>query len=220
MAGGKDSAFVGIGSVLASTDFLCVLCALSGEFPHWFAAERKIEMGEIRSTIDLMMERTRGMTLSAEEQEHLRKERLGKIAKGYRMKLLELPEGADQILEAIENESPEDRELLRELIWAEMVENLPADADILKYLELMEKLPQAESKRLIIGELRGKFKSSLKHQVPDRKKIVLREKKKLAAAGISGSAVVPRIPKTPEPDPEFISALQRCRRELLDQAGG
>ena len=175
-------------------------------------------MGEIRSTIDLMMERTQGMTLSAEEQENLRKERLGKMARGYRIKLLEVPEGAERILEAIKDEPPEDRELLRELIWIEMVENLPSDADILKYLELMDKLPQAESKHSVISELRGAFKAGLKQQVPDRKKIVLREKKKLAAAGISGSAVVPKIPKNPEPDREFISALQKCRRELLKQA--
>jgi len=173
-------------------------------------------MGEIRSTIDLMMERTQGMTLTAEEQENLRRERLGKMAKGYRIKLLEVPEGAEQILEAINGESPEDRELLRELIWVEMVENLPSDADILNYLELMENPPQAESKHAVISELRGTFKAGLKHQVPDRKKIVLREKKKLAAAGISGSAVVPKIPKNPEPDPEFLSVLQRRRRELLD----
>jgi len=174
-------------------------------------------MGEIRSTLDLMMERTKGMTLSAEEQERLRRERLGKMARGYRMKLLEVPEGAEQILQAIEDEPPEDRELLRQLIWVEMVENLPADADILKYLELMEKLPQAESKHSIIAALRGTFKAGLKHQVPDRKKIVLREKKKLAALGISGSAVVPKLPKRSEPDPEFVSALQRSRRELLDR---
>jgi hypothetical protein len=175
-------------------------------------------MSEIRSTIDIMMERTRGMTLSAEEQENLRRERLGKMAKGYRMKLLEVPEGSEQILESIKNESQEDRDLLRELIWVEMAENLPSDADILRYLDLMEKLPQAESKHAFITELRGAFRAGLKHQVPDRKKIVLREKKKLAAAGISGSAVVPRIPKNPEPDPEFVSTLQRCRRELLKPA--
>ncbi len=173
-------------------------------------------MGEIRSTIDLMMERTQGMTLSAEEQENLRRERLGKLAKGYRIRLLEVPEGAEQILEAINDESPEDQELLRELIWVEMVENLSADTDILKRLELMEKLPQAGSKHSIINELRGAFKAGLKHQLPDRKKIVLHEKKKLAAAGISGNAVVPRIPQNPKPGPEFVSALQRYRRELLD----
>ncbi|MGO9121508.1 MAG: hypothetical protein ACLQPD_28350 [Desulfomonilaceae bacterium] len=173
-------------------------------------------MGEIRSTIDLMMERTKGMTLSVEEQDRLKREKLGKQAKGYRMKLLEFPEGAEQILETIMEEPAEDRELLRHLIWIEMVENLPADGEILKYLELMERLPQAGSKRSIMDELRGAFKTGLKHQVPDRKKMVQREKKKLATLGISGSAVIPKIPQNPPPDLEFISILQRCKKELLN----
>ncbi len=175
-------------------------------------------MGEIRSTIDLMMERTKGMTLSAEEQERLKREKLGKQAKGYRMKLLEFPDGSEQILEAVTQEPAEDRELLWQLIWSEMVENLPEDGEILKYLDLMEKLPQAASKHLSMSELRGAFKTGLKHQVPDRKKMVQREKKKLAALGISGSAVIPKISQNPQPDPEFIATLQRCKKELLNPA--
>jgi hypothetical protein len=173
-------------------------------------------MGEIRSTIDLMMERTKGMTLSIEEQDRLKREKLGKQAKGYRMKLLEFPETADQILETIIEEPAEDRDLLRQLIWIEMVENLPSDGEILKYLDLMERLPQAEPKQLIMNELRGAFKTGLKHQVPDRKKMVQREKKKLAALGIAGNALIPKIPQNPPPDPEFISILQRCKKELLN----
>ncbi len=173
-------------------------------------------MGEIRSTIDLMMERTKGMTLSVEEQDRLKREKLGKQAKGYRMKLLEFPEGAEQILETIIEAPAEDRELLRQLIWVEMVENLPADGEILKYLDLMERLPQARSKHAIMSELRGAFKTRLKHQVPDRKKMVQREKKKLASLGISGSAVIPKIPQNPPLDPEFFSVLQRCKKELLN----
>ena len=54
-------------------------------------------MSEIRSTIDIMMERTRGMSLSEEEKESLRKEELGKRAKGFRIKLLDAASEADDI---------------------------------------------------------------------------------------------------------------------------
>jgi len=46
-----------------------------------------------------MMERTRGRPSRQEERQNLRRERLGKMAKGYRIKLLEVPEGAEQILD-------------------------------------------------------------------------------------------------------------------------
>jgi hypothetical protein len=172
-------------------------------------------MGEIRSTVELMMERTRGMTLSVEEQESLRKEKLGKIAKGYKMKLLQNPEGTDRILAALEQENPDDRELLEWLIWVQMVENLPTDVGILKHLDLMQILSPAKVKESAMTRLRAAFKIALKQHAPDRKKIILREKKKLAALGISGDAVVPKIPKNPEPDAEFMSVLEQCRKELL-----
>jgi len=82
----------------------------------------------------------------------------------------------------------------------------------------MEKLPQAESKHSIISELRGTFKAGLKHQVPDRKKIVLTREEEIGCCREFREALWYlglRFPKPLEPDPEFISALQRCRRELL-----
>jgi hypothetical protein len=78
----------------------------------------------------------------------------------------------------------------------------------------MEKLPQAKSKHSIISELRGAFKTGLKRQVHDRKKIVLREKKEIGGPNFRkhcGS----ENPEKPLPDPQFISALQRFRRETL-----
>ena len=159
-----------------------------------------------------------GRRQTFEEQERLKREEMGKRAKGYRMKLLEFPEGSEEILEPVMQEPVEDRKLLWQLIWKEMVENLPEDGGILKYLELMERLPRAASKQSVMSELRGAFKTRLKHQVPDRKKMVQREKKKLAAIGISGSAVMPKIPQNPPPDPEFIVTLERCKKELLSQS--
>ena len=177
-------------------------------------------MSEIPSTMDLIMARTRGMTLSPEEQDNLRKERLGKLAKGYRMKLLGDSERVDEILASVSVDTPADRRLLEWLIWQEMVENLPGDAEILKHIQLMEKFPPAGTRRAVLGELRAAFKAHLKNQGPARKKILIQEKKRLAAIGISGSAVVPKVPRKVGNDGEFAAALAEFKKRLLQEGPG
>ncbi len=170
--------------------------------------------------MDLIMARTRGMTLSPEEQDSLRREQLGKLARGYRMKLLDDPGRVDEILASFSAETPDDRKLLEWFIWQEMVENLPGNVEILKHIQLMEKLSKAETKRGVLGELRAAFKAQLKNQGPARKKILMHEKKRLAAIGISGSAVVPKAPRNVSPDGEFAAALAAFKKRLLQDGPG
>jgi hypothetical protein len=160
------------------------------------------------------------MTLSPEQQENLRRERLEKLAKGYRLKLMGEPGRGDEILSTIREETPQDRELLEWLVWKEMVENLPPNAGILQHIELMQKLPEAKVRSAILGDLRAAFKARLKNEGPDRKKIIIREKKKLASVGISGSAVVPKIPRHSDVDGEFAAALAGYKRRLLQDERG
>ncbi len=177
-------------------------------------------MSEIPSTMDLIMARTRGMTLSPEEQDNLRKEQLGRLAKGYRMKLLGDPERVDELLASVSADTPADRKLLEWLIWQEMVENLPGDVDIIKHIQLMEKFPEVGTRATVLRELRAAFKAHLKNQGPARKRILIQEKKKLAAIGISGSAVVPKAPRNVSPDGEFAAALATFKKRLLSDPPG
>jgi hypothetical protein len=165
------------------------------------------------------MERTRGMKLSTDERDDLKKEEFGKRAKGYRLKLLGDPTKVDEMLSNLGEESPEDRKLLETLIWKEMVENLPANQEILAHLDLMQHLPQSRTKGHALGELRSLFKGGMKTSAEDRKKLVTREKKKLAAMGISGTAVIPKIPKDMEPSQELLSTVAKWQTQLLEGTG-
>jgi len=172
-------------------------------------------LAEIRSTLDLMMERTQGMTLSSEERERLHREDLRKRAKGFKIKLLQNPSGTEEVLSQLNENAPEDRKLLEDFIWQEMVESLPLDREILQHLDLMEKLPQSEPKGPILREIRFCYKTLLKEQAGERHKILAREKKKLAAFGISGSAVVPKIPLQSPLHADFLSELEGLKQDLL-----
>jgi hypothetical protein len=161
------------------------------------------------------MNKTRGMSLSQEEKEHLRTEELRKRANGFKIRLLDDPSRADEILAALDNEPERNRLVLHSFLWNTMLETLPADDEILKYLHLMEMLPAGKANIAKLRDLRASFKSWLKTRGADRKKVLAREKKKLAAAGISGSAVVPKIPKGSSEERGFEQELGKLKKELL-----
>ncbi len=150
-------------------------------------------MSEIRSTIDLMMDRTRGMSLSPEEKKRLHMEELRKKAKGFEIKILANPDSSDEIIASINNEPEDDAGILKSLVWNSLVQNMPKGEGVLKHLEILDKLPQAKAKGKILDDLRAILKTSLKNRNKDLKNILNSERKKLAAFGISGSAVVPKL---------------------------
>jgi len=175
-------------------------------------------VSEIRSTIDIMMERTRGMSLSEEEKESLRKEELGKRAKGFRIKLLDAASEADDILAPLGNEPEADRKLLFSYLWNEMADGIPADHHAQKHLDIMEKLPQATAKGELLNRFRELDKRFSKDQKKDKHKILAHEKKKLAALGISGTAVVPKMPLETEEDAEHLTQLEDLKKKLREEA--
>ena len=169
-------------------------------------------MGEIRSTIDLMMERTSGMTLSDDEKEKFHREELERKARGYRVKLLDSPSDVDQTLALLDDDT--DKSLLEAFLWKEMVDTLPHDHTANRYLDIMEKLPQATSKATVLDEVRALLKSSSKVRSQDQKKTLTREKKKLASFGISGTAVLPKMPKDGHLVSEIVSQMDQLKKDL------
>jgi hypothetical protein len=161
-----------------------------------------------------MMERTRGMSLSAEERANLHQEDLRKRARGLKLKLIREPERLEEIFAPFSGETGDDRRFPESFLWELMIEEMPADSTVFKFLDLMEKLPGAQSRSQVLQRLRGAFKEAAKNQVIDKKRTLNREKKKLAALGISGGAVIPKVPKEDFPSGEFLERIAALRREL------
>ncbi len=173
-------------------------------------------MSEIRSTIDIMMERTRGMSLSQEEKEQVRREEFKKRARGLRLRLLESPSMTEEILSSLNGESDEDRTLLMSLLREELVETVPLDETAFTHLELLGKLPLAGSHAAVLTEMTAFLKSRMKSRAQDREKILTREKKRLATFGISGTAVMPKLPQEPLIPSDLLSTWDRWKRLLLE----
>jgi hypothetical protein len=175
----------------------------------------KQELSEIPSTIDLIMQRTKGMSLSKQERDDLNREELRKRAKGLKLKLTEDSSRATEILSSLKDESSENQKILVSFLWEFMLDELAQNEEFSKYMDLLEKLPGAQDKIQILNRLRSAHKSQVKDQQENKKKIVAQEKKKLAAWGISGSAAIPKLPKTAAEDDSFHQLLDTCRKELL-----
>ncbi len=171
-------------------------------------------MTEIRNTIDLMMERTSGMRLSEEERQRIKREELEKKARGYALKLID-PNGPNQsALSSLDQESPEERSVLETLVWKNIVQGISSEDDIKVFFERFDDWSLFRSKRNKIEELRIKFKDQGKNRNKDKKSLLDREKRKLADAGISGSAVVPKLSKNMESS-AMVELIEEFKKILL-----
>lgn len=171
-------------------------------------------MGEIKSTLELMMERTKGMGLSEEEKKRLKHEGLEKKAKGYKVKVLSAPETAEFQLQGLEGEPEEDREALQRLIWNSFVDELPVDSSVSDYLEVMEKLPHAKKFESELAGLNEEIKTGAKSQKADKKKILNKERKRLASFGISGEAVIPVMPEASDKFTRLAEVMEDYKKKL------
>ena len=161
-----------------------------------------------------MMERTSGMRLSEEEKHRIQREELEKKARGYALKLID-PNGPNQsTLSSLDQESPEERSILEPLVWKNIVQGISSEDDIKVVFDRFDDWPFFKSKRNKIEELRTKFKDQGKNKNKDKKSLLDREKRKLADAGISGSAVVPKFSKNME-SAAMAELIEEFKKTLL-----
>lgn len=172
-------------------------------------------MGEIRSTIDIIMERTRGMTLSSQERHDLEQEELRKRVRGLLLRLKDNPDSPDEVLNSLNDEPPDKKTLLLSLLWKEIIEELPSDKGLPADLDLLARLPQGPAKEAVIQELRAAYKSGIKSSAEDKKKLAAEARKKLQAAGISGSAVIPILRGSADESADVRQLMDRFRPRLL-----
>ncbi len=163
-------------------------------------------MGEIKSTLELALERTRGMTLSDEEKQRLRDEKAEKRAKGlflrFRQGLLRL---TDLEAEAAKTDeaSPE---LVRKYLSRQFLDTLAPDMDESVALDDLkawfgeQSSAPLEDARVILEEYNSRC-DELYSRAENR---ILRN---LNKAGIGGSAVKPKV----EQDAQYSEGLQKIR---------
>ncbi len=167
-------------------------------------------MDEIRSTLDIIMEKTKDLTMSDEEKEEFRKKELTGKVKGLVQKFLDDFINFKVIRSGIESEREKDPLQANELLKEELIERLEPDGNNDKIFQLLEELLDIDT-------------SPLNQSIAEFQKRVTKEKdikteglrKKLAERAISGTAVVPNLAI----DATWNSFYEETKRSCKEQLG-
>lgn len=164
-------------------------------------------MGEIKSTLELIMERTKNLTMSSEEKEEIRRQEWLKKTRGWIQKFLDDLADTRQIkTEILDKEPPSGWE---KILKKELVEGLDPEGNNEKRFELIKILLALPSEPY--REVLASFTQEVEQQKDYFAKVL---KKRLSVQGISGSAVVPNL----DPDPSwkhfYEQEIKACRDKI------
>lgn len=149
-------------------------------------------MGEIKSTLELAMERTRKLAISEEERREIKRQELLKKTTGLCHRYMEGGIPLQEVLKEIERMADEERRQVEEVLLAQWIEALSLKSDHERLLEAIESLKGKkasgvrEAFRLLVSEYEGERRKAQE----DMAEQIMEE---LRACGISGTAVIPRV---------------------------
>ena len=162
-------------------------------------------MGEIRSTMDIIMEKTKGLTLTEKEKEAFRRTEIERKMRGLLQRFLDGLINLTAIKEEIGSMDPIQRRMAKEALVKECVDNMEVEGENAPLFDLLEYLigPDTQGLRKTLEGLRADLEEERK-----AREGLMRES--LEKAGISGSAIIPNI----QADPEWGRYLSGMRGEL------
>ena len=169
-------------------------------------------MAELKSTLELVMERTKNMVETPEERARKKAEELEARARGISLRLCDELIRPEELLRAIEDASDQDPEELRGVLLAVMIDELdltrPCD-DLLEGFKILAG-PASSEALARASELTLDFEEATGGLIQEAKEKALAE---LAAQGISGSAVRPKF----EASPWYRTAAEDVARNFADR---
>jgi len=165
-------------------------------------------MGEIKSTLDIIMEKTKGLTMTEEEKEAFRKKETEGKVRGLFQRFLDGFIDTERLKDEIGSLGEERYAIAREVLIRECMSRMEAGTDntiLLDALENAAGLDIAPIQKIILD-----YNQDFEQQKMDRKQ-VLREN--LKGLGISGSAVIPNI----HADQEWIRYLPEMNKGFQEK---
>ncbi|MDY6953935.1 MAG: hypothetical protein SWE60_20710 [Thermodesulfobacteriota bacterium] len=165
-------------------------------------------MAEIKSTLDIIMEKTKHLTLSDGEKEALQQKELAQEAKGLVQKFLDGLMNTRTVTAALESHH-QDRGLLKDLLRKEAMERVAPEADNDRVLAFLEEVLAVESGPL--QKALAAFHEKIEQESVTRLKKL---QQALERQGITGSALLPNLAHDPTWGP-FYEAAKRAFKEGL-----
>jgi hypothetical protein len=164
-------------------------------------------MAEIKSTLDLIMERTKNLTMTADEKKALqRKEWEGRV-KGWVQKYVDGTIRVEDLKVNIESYESQYQEL-RNIFKSEILKHIQPETNNSLLLQLLEELLDTDAKPIV--NLITLFQNNLNASMIARREAM---KKELEQKKVFGSSVVPNL----DHDGEWQEYLQKYRLDFKKQ---
>jgi hypothetical protein len=165
-------------------------------------------MGEIKSTLDIIMEKTKGLTVTEEEKETFRKKETEGKVRGLLQRFLDGFIDPERLKNEIGDLGEKRYGMAREALVRECMGLMDPGQDNTRLLNALENavgLDIAPIQKIIVD-----YNRDLEQQKTDRQQDL---QKNLEGLGISGSAVVPNI----HADQEWIRYLSEMKKGFQEK---
>lgn len=176
-------------------------------------------MAEIKSAVELAMERTKGLRLSPEELDKLKEEEIQTKAHNLANKFLEVDFHLREVEKELDRLDPPQRQNLEKLFIQYLSEAIGLDRDNDLIFQGIETFRQGSKRSLQkMKDLTQKYQEQKSREYLKTEKDLLA---KLERLGISGPAVQPKVEGSPEWEealakftPAFEEELQDLKKEI------
>ena len=165
-------------------------------------------MGEIKSSLDIIMEKTKGLTVSEEEKKTFQKDEVDRKVRGIFQKFLDGLMDLERAKMEVVSLGEERQRMAREALKKECLDRIDPEGDPSPFLAVLEHLAGVDPHPL--GEILSEFQRDLETQKKGTESVL---RKRLKKQGISGSAVIPNL----KVNPEWIRYLSETREEFREK---
>jgi hypothetical protein len=172
-------------------------------------------VGEIKSTLDLVLEKTRNLTLSEEEKRDFARDELDKKTRGIAGKYLDNLLPLNRLKEELESIQSSQPELAYKLFTKHLLAHVDLDADASALVTALEEVVGFDAAPLTALQEEYKAeKETVRRSFAEDTLSAFRER------GVSGSAVVPNLDGIPEWVQFQRDLSEKYRERLVEIAGG
>jgi len=165
-------------------------------------------MTEIKSTLDIIMEKAKKLSVTEEEKRGFKRQELQGKIKGLVQKAIDGVLDSERFQSEVASLRTKDKDLVDPILKEELVGRLGVEANSEALLMMMENVAGTSSPAL--ERVLAEFKMTAEGQRESRRKALLDIFKK---KGVSGSAVLPNL----DADPEWLRTKTEMRRKLQEE---
>jgi hypothetical protein len=165
-------------------------------------------MAEIKSTLDIIMEKAKKFSVTEEERKGFKRQELEGKIRGLVQKALDGVLDSERFQVEVAALQAKEKDLVDRILRDEVVARLEAEANSEALLKILEYVagPASPAVRKTLSE----FEKKGEKQKESRRKALIED---LKMTGISGSAVLPNL----DADPEWARVRSELRRDMQEK---